>query len=150
MAAEIRSNYENIPAFVRLRESLAQPHGASILALIMLDNKYTGLEMQLTFADSILFGIYVKHIITVWQKYEAEGCIIRSYCRNNQWTSNYGAFDNGEKAYRQIASDVEFGAKKNVIDVNEIDEDDFHTIVFTILRWNTPENKKLTLRIKKQ
>jgi hypothetical protein len=157
MAAEIKANYENIPALERLKESLAQPHGASILAMIMLDNRYDGLEMELTFANEILFNIYVKHIITVWQKYDAEPCLIRSHMRNGVWTTEYGAFDNGAQAYQQIASDRAYGNKRNIIEVTECsygtnlvvrdNAERGNQVVFTILRWNTPKNKILTLNL---
>ena len=157
MAAEIKANYENIPALERLKESLAQPHGASILAMIMLDNRYTGLEMELTFANEILFNIYVKHIITVWQKYDAEPCLIRSHTRNGAWTTEYGAFDNGAQAYQQIAGDRAYGNKRNIIEIAECSygtnlvseglAEHGNQVVFTILRWNTPKNKILTLNL---
>ena len=126
---KINVNNETI-SLDKIRNYMNRPHGVSLIALTLIDPKNKDLNINLTTNDYNIYNLYISQLPNIWQKYNPEPCLIRNYKKNNVWTNEYDAFDNGINANKNLISDTQYN-KKNVLDIIE----EKNTINYYIYRW---------------
>lgn len=124
-----------------IKSNIGSPHGASILAMAMINKFAKGLEVEINTNSYYLYHLYKTQLPYVWINYKPSPSIIRNYKLGETWTDLFSAQDKGQLLFKKIETPDSYKGN-NVMEI----EEQINSFEVTILNYNEP-NRKLIIRL---
>ena len=133
-----------LEAMSEIKKHASEPHGASLIAITMLDTRNKTLNVDMKFDTEMELNTFFSNVLAVWGKYEPIPAYLRSYKQDGKYMESLDSAPL-EVDVKHPASLEDYAGKKAVVDMILTGRTD---VILNVYRWGEQAPRALTLSLK--